>query len=451
MTDTTQFNPTDMPKDDMIPEAEQISHRKLRQVIIDLFNLEDFRLLCYDLNVNFDDLAGPSDPLNVRIGKLIEYVHHRQRLRVLLITLRKNRPAITWQQLLRDADELETAPSSLPPAISQPPPSTSDTAVANRSLMALFRLMRLPETREAVISFQIDFEAASDQINLMNDYKLLHDLFQELENRYFLMENDRKRLPADDLAWDSLALNEPELNTKIDDLIKIARRSDFAQEAERWVAQLEKVNGDMKTAVDQYDLDTLTKAIRLLYRILNRQPSRINAQLITTANALRLDNLEKAITRICAHIDASEFDGELNLVTHIKEGADALGDIDDNLQRLTREHDAWQAIDDELRRVETTLDRGIEELEDAWYDLEPMARHLTADHTEKWATDIDEVTTALNQALSEDVIVKTRRLFRRFRSQTGRRFRQVDLALLMLCHNLQKVGESLDLLLRTVK
>ena len=452
MTDSTQSNSTEMPEDDMIPEADQISHRKLRQVIVDLFNLDDFRLFCYDLDVNFDDLGGPSDPLSVRISKLIEHFQRRQRLRVLLITLREARPAITWVQLIRDENEEESAPiSSLPPAVSQPPSSASDTFIANRSFMALFKLMRLPETREALVSFQTDFEAASGQIDLMNDYKLIHDLFQELENRYFLVENDRKRLPDDDLAWDSLALNEPELSTKIDDLISIARQSAFAREAERWVTQLEKVKADMETAVEEFDLETLNKATRLLYRILNRQPSRINAQLIATANALRLDNLEQAITVICDNIDASEFGSDFEVVTQIKEGAGALGGIDENLHQLTTEHDAWQNIDDELRRVEATLDSGIEELDDAWYDLEPMARQLIDGHPDKWATDIDEVTNTLGEAINGGSIVKTRRLFRRFRSQTGRRFRQVDLELLSLCHNLQKVGESLDLLLRTVK
>ncbi|MBE2221014.1 MAG: hypothetical protein IAF02_05710 [Anaerolineae bacterium] len=453
MTDPTQSNSTEMPEDEVIPEADQISHRKLRQTIVDLFNLEDFRLFCYDLDVNFDDLAGPSDPLSMRISKLIEHFQRRQRMRILLITLREARPAVTWEQLIRqENDEEEAEPiSSLPPAISQPPSSASDTFIANRSFMALFRLMRLPETREAVISFQTDFEAASEQIELMNDYKLLHDLFQELENRYFLIDNDRKRLPDDDLAWDSLALNEPELNTKIDDLLGIARQSSFAQEAEHWVTQLEKVKADMETAVEEFDLDTLNKATRLLYRILNRQPSRINAQLIATANALRLDNLEQAITVICANIDASEFGSDFEVVTQIKDGASALGGIDENLHQLTTEHDAWQNIDDELRRVEATLDSGIEELEDSWYDLEPMARQLIDGHTEKWATDIDEVTITLGETIDGGSIVKARRLFRRFRSQTGRRFRQVDLELLSLCHNLQKVGESLDLLLRTVK
>jgi Effector-associated domain 7 len=451
MTDSTQSNSAEMPDGDMIPEAHRISHRKLREVISGMFNLDDFRLFCYDLSVNFDDLGGPSDPLSVRISKLIEHFHRRQRLRVLLVTLRENRPAITWEHLLLDPNEQDDAPSTVPPAISQPPSSASDTFIANRSFMALFRLLRLPETREAVISFQTDFEAASGQIDLMNDYKILHDLFQELENRYFLIENDRKRLPEDDLAWDSLALNEPELNTKIGDLIAIARQAAFAQEAERWVIQLEKIREDMQTAVENFNLDILTKATRLLYRILNRLPSRINAQLMATANALRLDNLEKAITVICDNIDASEFGAEFEVVIQIKEGAGALSGIDKNLNQLTTEHDAWQDIDDELRRVESTLDSGIEELEDAWFDLEPMARQLINGHTEDWATSIDTVIIALGDAINDGMAVKIRRLFRRFRSQTGRRFRQVDLELLGLCHNLQKVGESLDLLLRTVK
>ncbi len=451
MTDSTPPNSTEMPENDMIPEAHQISHRKLREIIIEVFNLDDFRLFCFDLDVNFDDLGGPSDPLSVRIGRLIDHFHRRQRLRILLVSLRETRPAITWTQLLLDENEEATTSSTVPPAISQQPSSASDTFIANRSFMALFQLMRGPESREAVISFQTDFEAASGQIILMNDYKLIHDLFQELENRYFLIENDRKRLPDDELAWDSLALNEPELNTKIDDVISIVRQSSFSQEADRWVTQLDKVKVDMETAVEDFELETLNKATRLLYRVLNREPSRINAQLIATANALRLDNLEQAITVICDNIDASEFGNEFELITQIKEGGGALDGIDENLKQLTTEHDAWQDIDDELRRVEATLDSGIEELEDAWYDLEPMARKLIDGRTEKWAIDIDEVTNSLGEAIDDASIVKARRLFRRFRSQTGRRFRQVDLELLGLCHNLQKVGESLDLLLRTVK
>lgn len=451
MTNSTEFDPTNMPEEnDAIPDASRISHRKLREIIVEKFNLEEFRLLCYDLNVNFDDLGGPGDPLSLRVAALIDYIHRRQRLRVLLLTLQKKRPALTWEQVLLKPDETETIPSDLPPAVTRQAPGASDALIASRSFTALFRLMRRPETREAVISFQTVFEGASAQIDKMNDYKLIHDLFQELENRYFLIDNDRKRLPADDAAWDNLALNEPELNAKIEDLLRVTRQAPFAAEAARWLQQLEKVQTGMQTAVEKCNLDALTKSTRLLYRILNRQPSRINAQLITTANALRLDNLEQAITLICNNLDA-ELDAELALVTQIKKGAGALSGIEARLRQLTSEHDAWQTIDDELRRVEATLDSGVGELEDAWIDLEPMSRALIEGHNEKWAVSIEQVTVTLGTAIEENSIVKARRFFRRFRSQTGRRFRQVDLELLSLCHNLQKVGESLDLLLRTVK
>ena len=80
-----------------------------------------------------------------------------------------------------------------------------------------------------------------------------------------------------------------------------------------------------------------------------------------------------------------------------------------------------------------------------------MTRSLLDAQTETWAADLQTVLAALTQAIDDAVIVTARRLFRRFRSQSGRRFRQVDLELLSLCHDLQKVGESLDLLLRTVK
>ncbi|MCZ7671263.1 MAG: hypothetical protein M5U34_31090 [Chloroflexi bacterium] len=77
----------------------------------------------------------------------------------------------------------------------------------------------------------------------MNDYKLVHDLFQELENRYFLIENDRKRLPGDESAWDSLALNEPELTVKLDDLLSTTRQTVFAAESCPLVTTVRKCEG----------------------------------------------------------------------------------------------------------------------------------------------------------------------------------------------------------------
>ena len=450
MSDATQSNTLPPESAGIIPEASQVSHRKLRQAIVDLFDAGEFRLFCHDLGVNFDDLGGPDTGLTARVDALILYVNRRQRLRILLTVLQENRPNLTWEQILTDENDPETLPLTVAPRVAQADDGTPDTILASQGFTALLSLLRSPETHEAIVRFQNDFQAASTRIDLLNDLKLAHDLFQELENRYFLIENDRKRLPDDDLAWDSLALNEPELEAKIDDLLTLAVQSAFAEEAQRWSQQLATVREAMRTAVDGTDLEQLSAACRRLYRIINRQPSRLNAQLITIAKALRLKNLQTAVTTICDVIDASDI-AELELVNQIKQGSGALGGIDTRLQNLTAEHDAWQAIDDELRRVETSLDSSLEELDEAWLDLEPMTLALLQTQTDAWATDLQTVLTELGQAINEAVVVTTRRLFRRFRSQSGRRFRQVDLELLSLCHDLQKVGESLDLLLRTVK
>jgi hypothetical protein len=77
-----------------------------------------------------------------------------------------------------------------------------------------------------------------------------------------------------------------------------------------------------------------------------------------------------------------------------------------------------------------------------------MARDLVANVPDEWAINLNKVIDTLATAINDQVVVTVRRLFRRFRSQIGRRFRQVDLELLALCQDLQRIGESLDLVLR---
>jgi hypothetical protein len=309
------------------------------------------------------------------------------------------------------------------------------------------RLLARPDMHTAVVSFQTDFQAASNQIDLMNDFKLVHDLFQELENRYFLIQNDERRLPADDMAWDSIAINEPELQGKISDLRAVTQRETFAKDDTRWITQLDKASESIRTSVEEFDLEELKKGTGLLYRVLNRTPSRINAQLVSTATALRLDALEQAMQTISTNLANSDLSLD-NVVDEIQNGVAALGGLDSRLNALVREHNAWQEVDDELRRVEASLNQNADELDDAWFDLEPMLRALTANETNEWAVGLNDVVDKLTEALKEQAVVTIRRLFRRFQSQVRRRFRQVDLELLTLCQDLQRIGESLDLLLR---
>lgn len=430
MTSTAAISPASS------EEGKPVDRRKLRKVLIDLFTESEMRDLYFELNVNYDAEGGQGTAEKAR--QLVLHFQNRRRLNVLANVVIELRSQLTWDDIASDKVE-EVFPST----------GSDDTFIAGQGITALIKVMSVPEVRTATVAFQTDFVAASEQIDLMNDYKLIHDLFQELENRYALIVNDQKRLPADEMAWDNIDINEPELQGKIRDLINVVNQAAFAAEEARWVQQLDKSKDNIRHAVENFDLEELKSGTQLLYRILNRQPSRINAQLVATVRALRLDALEKAMTTISQNLTQSNLN--LEATNEIQKGIEALAGLDDRVNNLVLEHNAWQEIDDELRRVEASLPHGIEELEDAWIDLEPMASDLFTGKEDNWATGLQEVTNSLGQALEEQAIVTVRRLFRRFRSQTSRRFRQVDFELLSLAQDLQRVGESLDILLRKFK
>ena len=437
MTDTTSPPGTEKP----------VEPRKLLKALIELFNENELRDLCFDLGLDYENL--PPGGKKDKARELVSYFIRRNRINYLVSVFREQRPHVTIDDIAVDEHDEDPTENSIavPKAPTALPQDKSNTVIAGNSLTALIRLLSKSEVRTAVISFQTDFEAASEQIAILADYKLAHDLFQELENRYFLIQNDQKRLPADDLAWDNISLTEPEIQGKINDLLSVTERPTFSKDENLWTQQLEKAQTQIRDGVEEFDLKLLKGGTRIIYRILNRQPSRINAQLVATASALRLDNLEKAIGTICDSLLGSGIEVD-KVITEVQRGVGALAGLDDRLNSLVREHNGWQEIDDELRRVESGLSRNTEDLEDAWFDLEPLTRNMLNGTESKWATDLDKVLTSLDQAISEQVVVTIRRLFRRYRSQVGRRFRQVDLELLTLCQDLQRVGESLDMLLR---
>ncbi|MBE2223102.1 MAG: NACHT domain-containing protein [Anaerolineae bacterium] len=76
----------------------------LRRQIAQSFTLDEIRTLCFDLDVDYDELRGETK--SSRIVSLVEYMQHRQRLDNLLLELRNQRPRSNWQNplVLNDHD-----------------------------------------------------------------------------------------------------------------------------------------------------------------------------------------------------------------------------------------------------------------------------------------------------------------------------------------------------------
>ena len=90
--------------------AVQIDHIELRDLITVHYNDSELRTLCFDLNVDYDTLAGEEKSAKVR--ELISFLHRRNRLTELTNTIARNRPDITLSNLI--SDEVSATSSTLP-------------------------------------------------------------------------------------------------------------------------------------------------------------------------------------------------------------------------------------------------------------------------------------------------------------------------------------------------
>lgn len=328
-----------------------------------------------------------------------------------------------------------------------PPDDATATQTAGKGLNALAQLLQNTGAQTAITAFRTDFQAASQQLTVLSYYKRLHDLFQELNSRYYLIEHDRRRLPADESAWESLDLNEPELRAKIEELLTTAQNSPAETDDAWWIEQLNQTRTELRQAIEAIDHNLLQTPIRRLHRILDRQPSRVNAQLVAAASTLRLDTIVQALNQIVLSLPTTPTD----ILRPIRDGAQALTNLDQRLRALVTDHNNWQTLEDELRRIENNLLEDLTELELSWTDIQALGKRIFHARTEDWAVELQTISTELTVALNDNAIIKVKRTFRRFRSQSGRRFRQVDLDLLSLTQELRALGDSLNLLLQTLQ
>lgn len=86
--------------EDTIPTQDYL--KKLRQILVNRFNVSDLRDICFELEVEFEDLGGESKKDKAR--ELLDYLKRRERILDLVRTGERLRPDIHWGQVFQ-ADE----------------------------------------------------------------------------------------------------------------------------------------------------------------------------------------------------------------------------------------------------------------------------------------------------------------------------------------------------------
>lgn len=319
---------------------------------------------------------------------------------------------------------------------------TSSPARVSEGLMALTELMQSPEVRAAVVAFRTDFEAACEQIDILGDYKHLHDLLHTMQfHCYHPIVQEARRFPDDDMALDNLMDYELTLQSIVSDLQEAMGRASFAGLETSWIQDLDQSRQELHKALEDLDATQLKRATWRMNRVLAIQPSQINTRLNGAARALRLPALVEALTSVRDNLACLDLDPEK--VRQFGVGVEALAALDQSLTALVQDHDHWQVVDLELRRIETAMRQDVMELEMSWPGLKAMTESLYSGITDEWASLLEADVKALDDAIAEDNPARSRRYFWRYRRRAGDRFYRVNVDLKKLCGDLRKIGEPL--------
>jgi CRP-like cAMP-binding protein len=307
-----------------------------------------------------------------------------------------------------------------------------------------------PQVEHVLASFKVEFAAASRSIEGLTDYKEMHDELHNFEFQCF------PRLLAVQGLTNDLALEELErcifdLEATINHLRAIEDRAKLSPDKTSWIGTLTQALQALQLARDTRSSVGVRKACSLLNRVLNTEPSKINDRMCRIAEELDLGPLSRALTYAEERIHELAFPPKR--VDELKAGIKSLKLLETAMHELVGEHDAWQRLETDLRLIENSLARGLEELDLLWSDIERDTKQLIQAHQDLWARQLAEEMSRLTQALNAttcDRAPQSIARFRQFRRRAGQRFFQVDANLRDSFGKIADVGEPLLLLLRTI-
>lgn len=414
---------------------------RLRQLLYQSFDIEEIITLCFDLGLDFDDLGGSGKASKTR--ELIKATARRGQILDLIGQCAASRPRIDWQPFI-------DAVTSNPDIFMLPAIEDAYKQPVEEGLVALVELMHTPKVRETVGSFQADFRAVCDQLDAVDQYKTLHDLLHTLQYRcYNPLAREASRFPDDELAIENIEMYHLELDQiagQIDEVV--SRSSDLSNEA-TWVTELRGISNNLALAMRNLDPERLNEVIWRMNRILDLQPSRINTHLNLAAKSLRLPTLLRAMEQISDHL--GELDLDPGNIEQFEAGVDTLSILNQGLEIFVKEHDQWQLVDMELRRLDTTSRDNTDQIIREWRYVQEAVHSASGDAQDQWVMALVKYESQLETAIKQQDPVQVRRFFRLYRRQAGERFFQVDVRLKRLSGELRLVSDPLAKFLRMLE
>jgi hypothetical protein len=265
-----------------------------------------------------------------------------------------------------------------------------------------------------------------------------------------MLEIEVRNFPQEEVSGERLeeyAYNLDMIIGKIRDVLNDAD-TDTTHE-QRWIEDLDKANVNLQTALQTQETKYLKDTIRKINRVLATQPSYINANLIATARSLPLADLVQAVQVLAERITSLPLDDRK--VHSFQTGTKAIQELHYHLKALVSQHDDWQTVDRELRRIQGNF--RADTLEDfifSWQDLKEQLEPLSLALEEQWASKLHKAEEQVDVAIENLFYEPLSKAFKDYVKQARRCFFTVDKQVKKFCDDLLELQDPLQSLQRVV-
>jgi len=210
--------------------------------------------------------------------------------------------------------------------------------------------LRTPEVREQLSQFRALFTRAQQQIVLLGRYKKFHDVLQELERSFNVIERNQKRLLELAEAWDELQDPLMDMQQFLEKALGVLDQDRLRDEFDTARMLLADAVSALNAAMAG-EFRKLGEVVRNIRHVLGRDLSSADVRLLATVRELGLGEVVGALRSAIDNLRSGRASGAS--IEDLAQRVVALDELRTRLEALVQEHHQWQWIDNELRvRVE---------------------------------------------------------------------------------------------------
>lgn len=320
--------------------------------------------------------------------------------------------------------------------------------VVHKGLMVLTTILSDEIIYNQILLCRADSQNISRQIDKLIIYKDIHDLLYRLEfNCYRGIAIEARRLTLDTTSVQALIEHACNLKQIIAQFKNVKAKANNESFSILWIGKLEEALTELQNAIDTADKTQLQKAVKIINRVLNIQPSQVNVALNSAAKNLDLSNLIGLMNCISNNLTNSDL--EKSKIKKYEDSIEVLNSLLDKLCNVVLHHNDWQLIDVELRFFESTIDRDYAEAKDSWSYLVEQTKNQCNNSQADWVNNIKEQEKILENELFLETpnINKLNRYFRNYRRIISEYLYKITDDMKALFDDLQKIDDSLTLII----